>query len=161
MAFTRFHDDTSRILKANIETTSMCNYRFNEPSNTNAKNVYIDDPHIRMQKSGGTQYSRMVDLEGQLKQMDRNYSRDFIDNQYNTKNAIHHKLRQKPIYHMNKSVTDETRSTHPSWTFRSLQQYRPDVLLENPQNNCSMKFDNNEDTNIIAKDNYRKNHKKI
>ena len=31
MAFTRFHDDTSRILKTNIETASMCNYTFNVP----------------------------------------------------------------------------------------------------------------------------------
>ena len=161
MAFTRFHDDTSRILKTNIETASMCNYTFNVPSNTNTKNVYIDDPHIRMQKSGSTQYSRMVDLEGQLKQMDRGYSRDFIDNQYNTKNPIYHGLRQIPIYQLNKSVTDETRSTHPSWTYRSLPQHRSDFLFEDPQKHCSMKFENNVDTNIMTKDNYRKNHKKI
>jgi len=161
MAFTRFHDDTSRILKSNIETTSICNYTFNVPSNTNTKNVYIDDPHIRMQKSGGTQYNGMIELEGQLKQMDRGNSRDFIENQYNTKNPVNHRLRKIQIYELNKSVTDETRSTHPSWTYRSLQQYRPSILFEDPQKNYLIKFENNLDTNIIAKDNYRKNHKKI
>ena len=58
MAFTRFHDDTSRILKTNLETASICNYIFNVPSNTSTKNVYIEDPHIRMQKSGGSQYRK-------------------------------------------------------------------------------------------------------
>ena len=162
MAFTRFHDDYSRIIKTNIETTSMSNYTFNVPSNTGKFNVYIEDPHIRMQKSGSSQYSRMIDLEGQLKQMDQTYSRDYIDNQYNTKKPVNHTLRQIPIYQLNKSVTDESRSTHPSWTYRTLQQYRPDILFENPQNHTSMKFENNVDTNIITKDNYRKkSHKKI
>ena len=161
MAFTRFHDDTNRILKTNIETASICNYTFNVPSNTNTKNVYVNDPHIRMQKSGGTQYSRMIDLEGQLKQMDRGNSRDYIENQYNTKNPINHGLRKIPIFELNKSVTDESRTTHPSWTYRTLQQYRPDFLFEDPQNNYLMKFENNIDTNIMTKDNYRKNHKKI
>lgn len=103
----------------------------------------------------------MVDLEGQLKQMDQPYSRDYIKNQYNTKNPVHHKLRKVPIYHLNKSVTDESRATHPSWTYRALQQYRPDILFENPQDHTSIKFENNVDTNIITKDNYRKNYKKI
>uniref|UniRef100_A0A6C0L0S1 Uncharacterized protein n=1 Tax=viral metagenome TaxID=1070528 RepID=A0A6C0L0S1_9ZZZZ len=161
MAFTRFHDDPSRIIKTNLETTSMCNYTFNVPSNTNKSNVYINDPHIRLQKSGSLQYSNMVDLEGQLKQMDRSYSRDFVANQYNTKNPVNHELRKIPIYQLNKSVTDESRSTHPSWTYRSLQQYRSDYLFEDPQNHCSMKFVNNVDTNIDTKDNFRKNHKKI
>lgn len=162
MAFTRFHDDESRILKTNIETTSMCDYTFNVPSNTKNHNVYIEDPHIRMQKSGGSQYSRMIDLEGQLKRMDQTYSRDYINNQYNTKNPVHHELRKVSIYQLNKSVTDESRSTHPSWTYRSLQQHRPDILFENPQQHTSIKFENNVDTNIITKDNYRKkNHKKI
>ena len=161
MSFTRFHDDPSRILKTNIETTSMCNYTFNVPSNTNTSNVYIDDPHIRMQKSGGAQYSRMVDLEGQLKQMDRSNTRDFIEDQYKTKNNVDHKLRKIPIYELNKSITDETRSTHPSWIYRPLQQYRPDFLFEDPQKNYLMNFENNVNTNIITKDNYRKNNKKI
>lgn len=161
MAFTRFHDDTSRILKSNIETTSMCSYTFNVPSNTGKKNVFVDDPHIRLQKSGNLQYSKMIDLEGQLKQMERGYSRDFIDNQYNNKNRVNHGERKIPIYQLNKSVTDESRSTHPSWTYRSLQQYRPEILFEDPQSHFSLKFENNVDTNIDTKDKYRKNHKKI
>jgi len=160
MAFTRFHDDPSRVLKSNLETTTMCSYTFNTPSNTNNYNVFVHDPHIRMQKSGSSQYTNMIDLEGELKQLDRKYSRDYIENQYD-KNKINHALRRLPVYQLNKSVTDESRSTHPSWTYRTLQQYRQDHLFENPQEHYSMNFKNNIDTNIYTKDNYRKNHKKI
>lgn len=161
MAFTRFHDDPNRIIKKNLETTNMSDYTFNVPSNTNKYNIYINDPHVRMQKSGGTQYNNIVDLEGQLKQMNMPLSRDFVNNQYDKKNPIYHSLRQIPIYQLNKTITDESRSTHPSWIYRESRQYRPDHLFEDPQQNFSLKFENNIDTNIATKDNYRKNHKKI
>ena len=51
MAFTRFHDDPSRIQKYLEETTNIGNYVINVPGN-GISPFYIEDPHIRAQKWG-------------------------------------------------------------------------------------------------------------
>lgn len=160
MAFTRFHDDPSRVIKSNLETSSINDYMFNIPSNTNNKNVYIDDPHIRLQKNGNSQYSNLVGLEGELRYSNQGLTRDYIQSQYNRR-TINHNSRKLEISNLNNGITDESRSTHPAWTFRTLQQYRPEHLFEDPQKNFALKFENNVDTNIETKDNYKKHHKKI
>ena len=78
MAFTRFHDDYNRILKTNLETTARSEYIFNVPNNFKNKNIYLDDPHIRLQKLGNPQFVNMVNAESELKCLTMKNMRDYI-----------------------------------------------------------------------------------
>ena len=158
MSLTRFHDDPNRIKKTNLEASAILDYKFNVPSNFNNNNIYISDPHLRLQHCGSTQLRDMVGVESELRQMDTPLQRDYIKNQYKKSDKTHGKV---PIYQVKKAVTDESRTTHPAWTYRINSQFRPEHLFEDPQKNAIMNFDANLDTNINTKDNYRKNDKKI
>ena len=160
MSFTRFHDDKARILKKNIETASINHYTFNVPGNFSTSNIYYNDPHIRMQKCGNTLYKNLINVDSELKNINTlTNSRDYYKNTYNNlsmhKNII-------PLYSENKTITNETRITHPVFKYREIKQYRPDYLFLNPQENVFLHFENNLDTNILEKDYYNlKIYKKI
>ena len=158
MSFTRFHDDPNRIHKANIETAAMCDYNFNVPSNFKNTNVYFDDPNIRLQSCGGSLYNNMIDFESKLRCMDRQLNRDFVKEQYSKPELSH---RMIPIYNVKKEVTDESRRSHPAWSYRVNCQFRPEHLFSDPQKNAIVPFEHNLDTNLTSKDNYTKNVKKI
>ena len=158
MAFTRFHDDYNRILKTNLETTARSEYIFNVPNNFKNKNIYLDDPHIRLQKLGNPQFVNMVNAESELKCLTMKNMRDYIENQYPKTESNYNKI---PTLNVNKDVTNESRSSHPAWSYRTLPQHRSDYLFENPQKNAMINFENNIDTNIILKDNYTRFNKKI
>ena len=49
---------------------------------------------------------------------------------------------------------DETRTTHPAWMYRDLEQTRWYPLFLNPQENTCFPFHNNLNTRILEKDNY-------
>uniref|UniRef100_A0AB39JEN0 Uncharacterized protein n=1 Tax=Florenciella sp. virus SA2 TaxID=3240092 RepID=A0AB39JEN0_9VIRU len=158
MAFTRFHDDYNRILKTNLETSAKNEYIFNVPNNFNNKNIYLDDPHIRLQKLGNPQFVNMVDAESELKTLTLKNMRDYVKNQYPKTELNYNKV---PVYNVSKDITNESRSSHPAWSYRSMQQYRPEYLFHDPQKNTTMKFENNVDSNLLLKDNYTNVHKKI
>lgn len=158
MSFTRFHDDPYRIHKTNIEIAAMCDYTFNVPSNFKNKNVYFIDPNIRLQKCGGSQYTNMIGFESELRNMDKPLNRDFVKEQYTKPQMTHGKI---PIYEIEKEVTDESRRSHPAWSYRINSQLRYDYLLSDPQKNAIMSFEHNLDTNLKTKDNYTKHVKKI
>ena len=160
MAFTRFHDDINRIEKTNLETTAINNYTFNVPGNINVKNIYFSDPHIRMQKTGTHLCRNLLNVENELKNLHIPLGRDDVkihrydlNSSYKTKVSIHD---------INKTITNETRASHPAWTFREKSQFRPDYLFLNPQENLKLHFEHNVDTNILEKDYYNlKTYKKI
>jgi hypothetical protein len=158
MAFTRFHYDEYRNLKNNLETVAQNEYIFNIPGNFKETNVYIEDPHIRMQKVGNPQYSNMIDVNSELKNLNTQCTRDYIKCQYSKPQF---KYSKNIITEKNDNITDESRSSHPAWTYRELCQYRPDHLFFNPQNHVTIKFKNNINTTLAAKDFYEINNKKI
>lgn len=157
MSFTRFYDDPNRIHKSNIETAAICDYNFNVPSNFKNTNVYFSDPNMRLQSCGGSQYYNMIGFESKLRSMDKPLNRDFIGEQYSKPELTHGKV---PIYQVEKEVTDESRRSHPAWSYRINCQFRPEHLFSNPQKNAISSFEHNLDTNIMTKDNYTKNTKK-
>ena len=158
MSFTRFHDDPNRINKSNIETAAICDYNFNVPSNFKNTNVYFSDPNLRLQSCGGSQYYNMIDFESKLRCIDKRLNRDYIEEQYSKPQLIHNKV---PIYQVKTEVTDESRRSHPAWSYRINCQFRPEYLFSDPQKNAISTFEHNLDTNIMTKDNYTKKNKKI
>lgn len=161
MSFTRFHDDPARIIKKNIETSSMNDYIFNVPGNTSTiQSQYFEDTHLRLQKTGGQQFTNMVNVESMLRNTHVKLNRDNVQLNEYKKNS----LKASPIKSVNvpQTITNETRSTHPVFEYREKQTHRQNILLRDPQRNIFMPFQNNLDTNILEKDFYNlKNYKKI
>ena len=154
MSFTRFHDDPNRIQKTNLETSALNDYRFNVPGNTNHQTCFFQDPHIRTQTNGTPLYKQMIHVESQLRGMDRVLCRDHTTKNNYEKYAT---LQVKTVpRHIKKTITKESRASHPAWLYRSQTQYRPQHLFHNPQKNVEVPFDAYLDTNILEKDYYNK-----
>ena len=161
MSFTRFHDDPARIKKQNMETTAMHEYMLNVPGNSGGiKSHYYNDPHLRLQKNGGAIHTNMVNVESMLKNINRRIIRDDVK-QNNYKNKVEHN-RKIPTENIEKVITSESRATHPAFEYREKQQYKPNILLTDPQKHIFIPFDHNLDTNILEKDYYNlKNYKQV
>ena len=153
MAFTRFHDDSSRIIKELDIATYSGRYALNVPGNgTNP--VYMQDPHIRLQKWGGNAMTMATDIENNLRGLTRNLNRDTADNlyrggKYTSTPAGSHTLSSGATVN---SYTDQSRATHPAWMLRDTQQYRPAFPMFDPQENTCIPFQNNLSTRILEKD---------
>jgi hypothetical protein len=153
MAFTRFHDDSARIIKALDISTYSGRYALNVPGNgTNP--AYMQDPHMRLQKWGGNAMTHATEIENNLFGLTRNLNRDTFDNLYRggkhtSMPSGSHVLQSGATVN---SYTDQSRATNPAWMLRDAQQYRPEYPLFNPQEHTAIPFQNNLSTRILEKD---------
>ena len=150
MSFTRFHDDPCRINKQLQESTDPGRYMLNMPGNGD-KPYYIEDPYIRIQGWGANLRTNTINLESNLKGLNQPLSRDCLQNNY-LKTAVN----SSPISYPSTqpSFVEQSRVTHPAWTYRDLEQtnwYYPQL---NPQENVCYPFQNNLSTRILEKNNY-------
>ena len=150
MSFTRFHDDPCRINKQLQESTDPGRYMLNVPGNGD-KPYYIEDPYIRIQGWGANLRTNTINLESNLKGLNQPLSRDCLQNNY-LKTAVS----SSPISYPSAqpSFVEQSRVTHPAWTYRDLEQtnwYYPQL---NPQENVCLPFQNNLSTRILEKNNY-------
>jgi hypothetical protein len=150
MSFTRFHDDPCRINKQLQESTDPGRYMLNMPGNGD-KPYYIEDPYIRIQGWGANLRTNTINLESNLKGLNQPLSRDCLQNNY-LKTAVN----SSPISYPSTqpSFVEQSRVTHPAWTYRDLEQtnwYYPQL---NPQENVCFPFQNNLSTRILEKNNY-------
>lgn len=150
MAFTRFHDDPYRIQKQLQESTDIGRYVMNVPGN-GEQPYYVNDPHLRMQKWGGNLMTNSINLESDLFGLTRTLNRDCREqNDYNI-----HKVQTNEInYPTIKTVTDQSRSTHPAWLYKDLEQNNFKILHLNPQENTCINFNYNLNTRVLEKDSY-------
>lgn len=150
MAFTRFHDDPCRINKQLQESTGLGRYMLNVPGN-GSKPLYMDDPHIRLQKWGGNLMTNTVSVESDLFGLSRNFNRDILNENDYKKHAV---KSQAINYPSNSETTDQSRATHPAWMLRDLEQFKPQILIFNPQENTCYPFQNNLNTRTLERDNF-------
>jgi hypothetical protein len=168
MAFTRFYDDPCRIQKYLEESTSIGNYNINVPGN-GPDLSYFNDPYIKLQKWGGNLSTNKTDLESELFILHRKLNRDTIK-----ENNYVDYLNNNNIYYQNNKntntneITGQTRSTHPAWVYREInnfnkqnnEHYVPNnfkYLHLNPQENICIPFHNNINSRILQKDYYALN----
>ena len=143
MAFTRFHDDPARIEKSLLETTYTGMYQLNTPGN--GKTVYVDNPHIRIQRGGSNLQTNPFDINESLRRNKKLVKYDQVYTKPETSKQDYEKI---------SFGVDETRASLPAWTFRGKSQYREDYLFMDPQRNIWYKFDNNCPTRMLEKDHY-------
>ena len=163
MAFTRFYDDPCRIQKYLEETTNIGNYSINVPGNGPAPSL-LNDPHINMQKWGANLSQNKTDLESELHFLHRKLNKDTI-----RENNYVDYLNTNPLYNQNsysinsEEITAQSRSTHPSWIYREINNFSSEKYIPNnfnylhldPQENICIPFHNNISSRIIQKDYYQ------
>lgn len=150
MAFTRFHDDPNRIKKQIAESSFTGRYMLNVPGQ-GTDLPFIEDPHIRLQHWGANLRNDTVNLESDLRGMTRRLNRDNSDlNEYkhfaNEPSSVTYKKAEPFV--------QETRASHPAWTYKDLEQTRWDAPFLNPNNGLEKGFHENLHTRNLEKDNF-------
>ena len=149
MAFTRFRDDPCRVEKQLQQSTDVGRWILNVPGNGD-KPAYMSDPQIRIQTWGGNLMTNCVDLESELRGVNRRANKDCLGKDEYVKFNV---PTQKISYPSNSQLyTEESRTIMPAWTARDLEQVDWYTLPLNPQENTCMPFANNLSTRIIEKD---------
>jgi hypothetical protein len=152
MSFTRFNYDDARTIKKLQESTGPGRYVMNTPGSGNNP-LFIDDPHIRMQKWGANNRyvfnGSLIDIDNDLR------NSKCVLKKYDTcqkKNISSYKI----TYPEKKNTfTEQSRATHPSWKYRDLEQSNKYPLFMNPQENVCFHFHNNLNTRLLERDNYK------
>ena len=153
MAFTRNMYDDSVTIEMNRVKTHTNRYMLDVPGPGDHL-PFMEDPFIRMQKWGGNLMTNSVSVEGDLFRLTRNLNKDSIKDNTFTNYTVKTKSVDYPSAN---PITDQSRATHPAWTYREIEPDNWNILLKNPQNNVFMKFGNNIDTRLNEIDRY-KNH---
>jgi len=150
MAFTRFHDDPHRIKYGLQISTFSGRYALDTPG-PGVNLPYMADPQMRIQQWGANLMTNSINLESDLRGLTRPLNRDLVDvNNYQTASVAGASF--KNSYPIAGHFVDESRATHPAWTYRDLEQRRWETPFLNPQANVEKRFHDNIQTRILEKD---------
>jgi hypothetical protein len=149
MSFTRFKYDNCRTTKALQQQTDPGRWILNVPGN-GANPCYIEDPQIIIQKWGANLRTNTINLESDLKGVNRILSRDCLAKDNYKNFNVPNELIKYPD--SNVIFTEESRTTNPAWWYRDLEQNNFDYPPINPQVNVCFPFQNNLSTRILEKD---------
>ena len=149
MAFTRFHDDPARIRKQLAESTGLGRYLIDTPG-PGINLPFYEDPQLRLQSWGANLQTNTVNLESELIGLGRPLLRDPMENEY----TKHLTQSTQLSYSSANPFIEESRATHPAWTYRDLEHPRWELPWVNPQANTEKRFHDNIQTRILEKDYY-------
>ena len=153
MAFTRFHDDEARIIKQLQQQTDQERWHLDVPGNGD-KPCFMLDPYIIPQKWGGNLWTHSTDIQSSLLGIDRQLSRDCIDQSKFKRQTVYASPIDYPVCET--LTTEQSRAIMPAWTARDLQQNHAYILPKNPQANTEMSFKNYTSTRILEKDSFKR-----
>jgi hypothetical protein len=149
MAFTRFKYDNCRTKKELQQATDPGKWILNVPGNGDNP-FYMEDPQIIPQKWGANLRTNTINLESDLRGVNRQSNRDCLGKNEYQKYNVDNQAIEYPT--CNKLTTEQSRTTNPAWWYRDLEQtdwYYPPL---NPQVNTCLPFQNNLSTRILEKD---------
>lgn len=147
MAFTRFHDDPYRIRKQVQESSFAGRYNLDVPG-PGINLAFFEDPQFRLQRWGANLQTNTVTLESDLRGLTRKLGRDYDSSEY-TKHTV---STDTLLYPTQQPIVEESRATHPAWTFRDLEHPRWEEPWMNPQANVEKMFHCDIQTRILEKD---------
>ena len=151
MAFTRFKYDNCRTKKELQQQTDPGRWILNVPGNGD-KPCYMEDPQIIPQKWGANLRTNTINLESDLKGVNRHLSRDCLGKDEYQKYDVPNQAIKYPT--CVKLTTEQSRATNPAWWYRDLEQTDWSYPPLNPQVNTCLPFQNNLSTRILEKDYY-------
>lgn len=153
MAFTRFHDDPVRISKKLEESTFLGRYQLDTPG-PGVDMPFFEDPYQRLQKWGANLRSNTINMESDLRGLTRPLTRN--DNlQANNYQAFAVSTAPMASYSYAQPFVEESRSSHPAWMYRTVEQNRWETTLLDPQANLEKPFQSDVNTRILEKDKVR------
>lgn len=147
MAFTRYHDDPLRIKKQSEMSSFAGRYYLDTPG-PGINLPFFQDPQMRLQRWGANLQTNTVGVENDLFGMTRRLERDPESNNYKS----HVASSSMPAYPLADPTVEESRATHPAWSYRSLEHPRWEEPWINPLANLEKKFQDNIQTRILEKD---------
>jgi len=149
MASTRFKYDDARTKKSLQQSTDPGRWILNVPGN-GSDLCYMEDPQIIIQKWGANLRTNTINLESDLKGVNRHLSRDCLgkDN-YKNYNVPNQAIDYSSCSDL---TTSQSRATNPAWWYRDLAQVAWEYPFLNPQANTCIPFQNNLSTRILEKD---------
>jgi len=146
MAFTRFKYDECRTKKALQQATGPGRWVLNVPGNGDNPS-FPADPFIRIQGWGANLRTNPIEIDSELRGVNRILSRDCYSYQkFNVPSC--------PVSYptTNDLTTGQSRTTNPAWWYRDLEQVDWQYPLINPQENTCYPFQQNLNTRILEKD---------
>jgi len=149
MAFTRFKYDNCRTKKSLQQSTDPGRWILNVPGNGD-KPCYMEDPQIIPQKWGANLRTNTINLESDLRGVNRNLSRDCLGKNEYQKYDVPNQAIQYPT--CSQLTTEQSRATNPAWWYRDLEQNNFEYPPLNPQVNVCVPFQSNLNTRILEKD---------
>ena len=147
MSFTRFHDDPVRIESRLDVSTFEGRYQLNRPG-PGLDMPFFEDPNLRLQKWGANLNSNTVNLESDLRGLTRTLNRDDVQKNVYQTHSAHTQVRSFPI---SESFVEESRSSHPAYLYRGLEQSVWEKPLLDPQANIEKPFETNVQTRLLRK----------
>ena len=149
MACTRFNYDPSRTKKQLQQSTDPGRWILNVPGN-GSNPCYMEDPQIIIQKWGANLRTNTINLESDLKGVNRQIGRDCLGKDNYQKYNVENETIQYPS--CKNLFTEQSRATNPAWWYRDLEQVDWQYPPLNPQENTCIPFQNNLSTRILEKD---------
>ena len=149
MAFTRFKYDDCRTKKSLQQATDPGRWILNVPGNGSSP-CYMEDPQIIPQKWGANLRTNTINLESELRGVNRHLGRDCLGKDEYQKYNVPNQSIQYPT--CNQLTTAQSRATNPAWWYRDLEQNNFEYPPINPQLNVCMPFQNNLSSRILEKD---------
>jgi hypothetical protein len=149
MACTRFKYDDARTKKSLQQSTDPGRWILNVPG-PGSDLCYMEDPQILIQKWGANLRTNTIDLESDLRGVNRDLSRDCLGKD----NYKNYNVPNQPIQYPTCSdlTTAQSRATNPAWWYRDLEQVAWEYPPLNPQVNTCIPFQNNLSTRVLEKD---------
>jgi hypothetical protein len=151
MACTRFKYDNCRTKKELQQSTDPGRWILNVPGN-GANPCYIEDPQIIIQKWGANLRTNTINLESELKGVNKPLSRDCLGKDNYKSYNVQNQAIEYPV--CNNTFTEESRATNPAWWYRDLEQVDWGYPPINPQINTCLPFQNNLSTRILVRDDF-------
>ena len=155
MSFTRFNYDDCRVKKKLQESTGPGRYMLNKPG-WGANPYVFSDPQMRIGEWGGNVPKNMghpIDIETKLSNRNVKLSKYGCGNKYNHNITKSYVNVSYPVH--SKCTTEESRVSHPAFTYVEKEIDRSHPLLLDPQANTVMEFKNNLNTRLLERDNFK------
>ena len=153
MACSRYNNDSNRIEKRNAISTFAGRYALDVPG-PGASMAFNADPHIRVSHWGANFCNNMMDVNSDLRGLTRRLNRDLPELNSHKAHAVSVSSFGSSYGETN-YVTDESRATHPAWTYREIEQNRWEQPILNPLDQLEKPFHHNLNTRILEKDYFK------
>lgn len=152
MACSRYSNDRGRIEKRNDISTYAGRYALDVPG-PGDQMKFNADPHIRIQKWGANFRNNMMDINSDLRGLTRPLTRDIPEVNDYKKWSVKSSVSFKP--EETNYITDDSRATHPAWTYREVEINRFEPTLLNPLDQLEKPFHYDLNTRILERDYFK------